>query len=140
MLKRAIVLGILLALFGMNIVSPLAAQSPAALEQRVIVLFEASDKALGSAEQMRALQQGHLANIRAMARDGILYVAGPITSASNDHAIRGILMFGEPTTELVQRIERHLANDPMVMAGYFVPRIRTLYFERGASLDRPVGQ
>jgi len=114
-------------------------QQPATIEQRVLVLLETGSTTPPPGTDMRALQRGHLANIRAMAEDGILYVAGPLASPENDHRVRGILMFGPPSQQLLTRIEGHLANDPMIKAGYLVPKIRTLMFEKGASLDAPVG-
>lgn len=119
-------------------VAPAAAQQPPVMEQRVLVLLEAGTPRSPGGD-LQALQRGHLANIRAMAEAGILYVAGPLASPANDHRVRGILLFGPPSRELLARIEEHLAKDPMIEAGYLVPKVRTLFFEKGASLDTPVG-
>ncbi|MEM7780940.1 MAG: hypothetical protein AAF697_11170 [Pseudomonadota bacterium] len=106
--------------------------------QRTVVLLEGTNKTMGEPEFMQELQRAHLANIRAMAEAGLLYLAGPLVSEDNDQKVRGILVFGPPSQEMQRRVEALLASDPMIAAGYLRPRFTTLTFERGNSLSQPI--
>ena len=62
-------------------------------------------------EKLEELQQGHLANLRAMAESGDLIIAGPVEDGG---ALRGILIF---RTQDAGRIEELVARDPSIQAG-----------------------
>jgi uncharacterized protein YciI len=62
-------------------------------------------------ERLREIQEGHLANLRAMADSGDLVLAGPL---GDDGVLRGILVFRDRDPE---RLRELVARDPAVKAG-----------------------
>lgn len=74
-------------------------------------LLVTGEKANEPAADAAAIQEGHMANIRKMAKSGDLAIAGPF---GDKGAIRGILIF---RTADKPRIESLVAEDPAVKAG-----------------------
>jgi uncharacterized protein YciI len=66
-------------------------------------------------EEMRQIQEGHLANIKKMADSGDLVIAGPVEDEEED--LRGILIF---RTRDPERIRALVAEDPAVQKGRLV--------------------
>lgn len=110
-------------------------QDAATLEQRYLIALVRTQTERGTAEQMRELQAGHLANIRRMAEAGHLLVAGPTSAppgAPSDLA--GLLVFKAPSPELIEQVEAMLADDPLIEAGYLEARPHVFFFTSGESL------
>lgn len=63
-----------------------------------------------SAEKLKELQSGHIANLEKMAKEGILSAAGPLLSDGNR---RGILIF---FSKDIDEIKRAVAVDPLIRA------------------------
>lgn len=72
-------------------------------------------------EQAQALQRAHLANIRRMAEQGKLVLAGPFM---DDGEIRGIYVFA---VDSVEEAEALTATDPAVQAGSLVMELHPWY-------------
>jgi len=72
-------------------------------------------------EEARALQRAHLDNIRRMAEDGKLVLAGPFMDRGD---IRGIYVFA---VDSVQEAEALTATDPAVQAGSLVMELHPWY-------------
>ena len=66
------------------------------------------------AAEMAKLQDGHLANLHRLSKEGKLYLAGPLTDGGTH---RGIGVFA---TESVDEARQWMADDPLVKAGYLV--------------------
>ena len=64
-----------------------------------------------SEEQLNLMQDGHMANIQKMAKEGALLVAGPMVEPTN---FRGIFVFKKMPKE---EIEKLTADDPLIKAG-----------------------
>ncbi len=75
---------------------------------------------------LNKLQDGHMANIRAMAEQGKLMVAGPF---GDDGYWRGIFIFDAPNKEEVIAL---LQNDPAIKAGRLDYEIHPWWTQRGA--------
>jgi uncharacterized protein YciI len=73
-----------------------------------------------------ALQNAHLANIRAMWHAKKLIVAGPL---GDDGDLRGIFVFQVPSLEDAKALT---ASDPAVMEGHLVGEIHPWWVERHA--------
>lgn len=62
-------------------------------------------------EQAKKLQEGHMANIVAMAKSGLLLIAGPIADGG---ALRGIFVFKDvPQNDIRKAVQ----NDPLIKQG-----------------------
>jgi uncharacterized protein YciI len=67
-----------------------------------------------SAAEMAKLQDGHLANLYRLSREGKLHLAGPLTDGGRHRGI-GVL-----ATESVDEARRWMADDPMIKSGHLV--------------------
>ena len=67
-----------------------------------------------SAADMAKLQDGHLANLYRLSREGKLHLAGPLTDGGTHRGI-GVL-----ATESIEEAQRWMAGDPMIKGGYLV--------------------
>ncbi len=72
-----------------------------------------------SADEGADLQERHLANIRRLAEEGWLLVAGPYGRPCPDPSLRGLFVFGTDT----DRARELAATDPAIQAGVFVVEI-----------------
>lgn len=74
----------------------------------------------------RALQEAHLANIRRLAEDGRLLIAGPFAydETDADQSLRGIFIFDTETRAEAEELAR---TDPAVQAGRLALRIVPWY-------------
>jgi len=87
----------------------------------------------GETAESRRLFEGHMANIRALARTGKLVLAGPFESApEKKDALAGLFLFDVPTVEEVRTL---VASDPAVAAGRLVPEILQWYGPAGLTYD-----
>jgi len=73
-------------------------------------------------EEAQALQRAHLDNIRRMAEDGKLVLAGPFMDSGHDN--RGIYLFA---VDSVEEAEALTATDPAVQAGSLVMELHPWY-------------
>ncbi|HKC11826.1 MAG TPA: YciI family protein [Vicinamibacteria bacterium] len=73
-----------------------------------------------------ALQEAHLANIRAMWRAKKLIVAGPL---GDDGDLRGIFLFQVPSLEDAKALT---ASDPLIREGHLVGEIHPWWVEKNA--------
>jgi len=74
---------------------------------------------------------GHFANIRRLADEGKLAIAGPFEK--NDRSYRGLYIFNVPT---IAEAEKLVVLDPAVKAGVFVPEL-TLWYGSAALMAMP---
>jgi uncharacterized protein YciI len=74
----------------------------------------------------RKLQEEHLANIRRLAEDGRLLIAGPFAyeASDADQSLRGIFIFDTETREEAEELAK---TDPAVKAGRLTIRIIPWY-------------
>lgn len=73
----------------------------------------------------KQLFEGHMANIKAMAKTGKLVLAGPTdVDASDKTAIAGIFVFEVPARADVEALLKH---DPAIAAGRLAPEILPWY-------------
>lgn len=76
-------------------------------------------------EEAQALQRAHLDNIRRMAEEGKLVLAGPFMDGGDDgHDIRGIYVFD---VDSLEEAEALAATDPAVRAGSLVMELHPWY-------------
>lgn len=80
----------------------------------------------GETPETRAIQEGHMANIRALWQAGKLVIAGPM---GDDGDLRGIFVFDVATLEDAKALA---ASDPAVKAGRLVAEIHPWWVERRA--------
>jgi uncharacterized protein YciI len=110
------------------------AQTPA-LEQRLFVLLSPTDMERPPVAEMQTLQAAHLANIRSMAEDGLLLLAGPTRPVDvADRPVAGILAFASADPDLVTSVTARLARDPLIAGGYLRADQYVLFFETGDNL------
>lgn len=83
-------------------------------------------------DESKRLFEGHMANIKAMARSGKLVLAGPLEADDADKtAYAGIFIFDAGPAEL----KTLLAADPAIAAGRLTPEIREWYGPVGLTYD-----
>ena len=79
------------------------------------------------------LFEGHMANVKAMARAGKLVIAGPFEADDKDKsAYAGVFIFD--VTDAAE-LNSLLANNPAIAAGRLVPEILQWYGPAGLSYD-----
>ncbi len=77
-------------------------------------LDDAPNRPSVPAAQMAALQDGHLANLYRLSKEGKLHLAGPLTDGGTH---RGIVVMA---TEQIEEAQRWMADDPLIKAGHLV--------------------
>ena len=80
----------------------------------------------GETPETRAVQEAHMANIRALWRAGKLVIAGPM---GDDGDLRGIFVFDVATLDEAKALA---ASDPAVKAGRLVAEIHPWWVDRRA--------
>lgn len=78
--------------------------------------------------ELEKIQTGHMANIRKMANDGKLKIAGPF---GDDGNWRGIFIFDAANEDEVKAL---LKNDPAIQAGRLAYEIHPWWTEKGSCL------
>ncbi len=79
--------------------------------------------------ELEKIQEGHLTNIRKLAEDGKLKIAGPF---GDDGDWRGIFIFDVNSEEEVKEL---IKNDPAIQSGRLSYEIHPWWTEKGACLD-----
>jgi uncharacterized protein YciI len=69
---------------------------------------------------VKKLQEGHMANIRRLAQEGKLVIAGPFLEQTGAGSLAGLFIFRAGSREEVQALT---ATDPAIQAGRLVPEI-----------------
>jgi len=107
--------------------SPAASPAPPSqMEQVYFVLLKKGPKwSAEDSPDRKAIQEGHMANIRAMWQAKKLIIAGPM---GDDGDIRGIFIFRVPKLEDAQAL---VAGDPAVKAGRLAGEIHPWWIEKG---------
>ena len=81
-----------------------------------------------SPDEASKIQEGHRANMKKLAADGSLCIAGPMADDGN---IRGIMILSVPT---LQEVERMVAKDPAVIAGRLIMEVQPFWAAKGSKL------
>lgn len=90
---------------------------PEPYKMRRFVFFfldDAPDRPAATPAEMAKLQDGHLANLYRLSKEGKLHLAGPLTDGGPHRGI-GVL-----ATETVEEAQQWMAGDPMIKGGYLV--------------------
>lgn len=98
------------------------------MKQYFLCIYLRGEKTDQDSIKLQELQIGHLENITAMDKAGVICMAGPF---GDDTEKRGILMFDVATTE--EAIE-WLKKDPMVIAGRLTYEIHPWWGAKGSKL------
>jgi uncharacterized protein YciI len=85
-----------------------------------VMLVKGTNRSQDSATAAK-IQEGHMANINRLFRDGKIKVAGPF---GDDGPWRGIFIFDSPTRESV---EKDLQTDPAISSGRLAYEIHPWY-------------
>jgi uncharacterized protein YciI len=85
----------------------------------------------GTKEESQRIQEGHLANIRKMAAEGKLIVAGPLMDNGD---IRGIFIFKAKSPDEVRAMTE---EDPAVKAGRLVVELHPWFAAAGLKVNDP---
>ena len=80
-------------------------------------------------EKLQAIQEGHLANITKLSREGKLVLAGPF---ADDGDLRGIFLLNVTSAEEAQKL---CDTDPAIRAGRLVAEIHPWYGPKGIRSD-----
>jgi uncharacterized protein YciI len=83
--------------------------------------------------EVEAIQEGHMANIRRLADEGKLLLAGPFTDGGD---LRGMFVFQVGSMEEARAL---VDTDPAVKAGRLRVEIHPWYSARGIRIDRAAG-
>lgn len=107
---------------------PAAPALPPGMKQYWFVMLKKGPSRGQAAEEAKALQDGHMANIRAYAEKGLLQIAGPFM---DDGDWRGIFILDVPDRA---GAEAMCNDDPAVRAGRLVCEIHPWLSQKGAAL------
>lgn len=135
---KSILLALLLPLSTSVVASPLSATTdtakpaasalPPGMKQYWFVMLKKGPTRDHPAEEAKALQAGHMANIQAYADKGLLHIAGPFM---DDGDWRGIFILDVPDRA---GAEAMCSDDPAVKAGRLVCEIHPWLSQKGATL------
>jgi uncharacterized protein YciI len=78
-------------------------------------------------EELTKMQEGHMANMGRLHKEGKLLKAGPVEDYSGRNA-RGIFIL---TTESQEEAREWMKDDPLINAGRLVPEMMKWYVEKG---------
>jgi uncharacterized protein len=92
----------------------------------MVFLRKGPEWTAGKTPEHQALQEAHLANIRALWQAGKMVIAGPM---GDDGDLRGIFVFDVATLDEAKAL---VASDPAVKAGRLVAEIHPWWVERRA--------
>ena len=117
-------------------------RSPAAIPQQrtvagyemttyyVVLLYRGPNWTPQATPETERLQEAHLANIRKMAAEGKLIVAGPFT---DDGKLRGMFVF---TVGSLEEAKALADADPAVKAGRLEPEVHPWFAAKGIRVDQ----
>lgn len=91
------------------------------MRRYVMAFLKAGPTRPSDPEQAAALQRAHLDNIRRLAEEGVLVLAGPFLDGGE---LRGIYVFA---ADSVEEAEALTATDPAVLAGSLVMELHPWY-------------
>ncbi len=113
---------------------PTSAAKPFAMRMYVFVLLRRGPAwSAESTPESKRLFDGHMANIKAMAKAGELVLAGPFeTPQTETDGLAGLFVFDATTVEEVTPL---LARDPAIAAGRLVPHLTLWYGPVGLTYD-----
>lgn len=92
-----------------------------------VMLMKGANRGQDSVTAMK-LQEGHMANINRMAKEGKLAIAGPFGDNGN---WRGIFIFDMAN---IEDVKKEVEQDPAVQAGRLAYEIHPWWSARGAKL------
>lgn len=90
---------------------------PQPYKMRSFVFFfldDAPNRPAAPQADLAALQDGHLANLHRLSKEGKLHLAGPLTDGGTHRGI-GVL-----ATETIEEAQQWMAGDPMIAGGHLV--------------------
>ena len=98
---------------------------PYGMRKYVIAFLKAGPERSQSKAEADSIQRAHLDNIKAMAKDGKLVLAGPFMDNSE---IRGIYIFA---VESIEEAEKLTKTDPAILCGRLEMDLRPWYGSAG---------
>jgi uncharacterized protein YciI len=114
--------------------SPGAASSPSATERKIefdefmfVLLVRPPNAPDFPKEELSKLQEGHMANMGRLHKEGKLLKGGPVEDYSGRNA-RGIFVL---TTSSQEEAREWMKDDPLIKAGRLVPEMMKWYVEKG---------
>jgi uncharacterized protein YciI len=103
------------------------AEEPSRMTAVYLVLLKKGPSwAPGESPALRALQEKHLANIRALWQAKKLVIAGPVEDEAGD--LRGLFVF---QAESLDQAKEWAGSDPAVKAGRLTPVVYPWWVEKG---------
>lgn len=113
---------------------PAPVEKPFAMKQYTFVLLKRGPAwTPEKTPETATIFEGHMANIKEMARARKLVLAGPLDAEDTDRtAYAGIFIFDATSPDEVTAL---LAKDPAVAIGRLVPELRTWYGPAGLTYD-----
>jgi uncharacterized protein YciI len=113
--------------------APAAPAKPFAMKTYTFVLLRRGPAwSPDETPESKKMFEGHMANIKAMARAKKLILAGPFDAPAEDKtAPAGLFIFDVPGDEVKQL----LANDPAIAGGRLVPELMPWYGPAGLTYD-----
>lgn len=112
---------------------PAPAAKPFAMKQYTFVLLKRGPAwTPEKTPETAKIFEGHMANIKEMARAKKLVLAGPLDAAETDRdAYAGLFIFDTSAAD----VDALLAKDPAIAIGRLVPEVRTWYGPAGLTYD-----
>jgi uncharacterized protein YciI len=123
--RGAVVLGVLLAAVGVA-GEVIAAEQNKMVAVYLVLLKKGPAWTPEVTPATQAIQDAHMANIRAMWQEHKLIIAGPVEDQAD---LRGIFVFQATS---VEEAKAWAASDPAVKAGRLVPVVYPWWVEKGA--------
>lgn len=90
-----------------------------------------------SSAQLEALQERHLAHIRAMSAAGELLLAGPLEDHSAAGDLRGISIFNAAAFASLAELRERVEQDPMFQVGHLAADYLTWHVPAGTRISLP---
>jgi uncharacterized protein YciI/ketosteroid isomerase-like protein len=127
--RNAMILLLALVLFGRARVSWSAADAPPKMKQYFLaLLYKGPSSTPGETPEIQRIQEGHMANIRRLAAEGKLVLAGPFEGAGD---LRGLFVLDAASIEEARAL---CASDPAIQAGRLRAEVYAWWSEEGVGV------
>ncbi len=104
------------------------------MRQYVLVILKTGPKKMPAGDERKAMFAGHFANMKRLAAEGKLALAGPLDGVDG---WRGLFIFAVPTIEEAKKLAE---TDPVIINGEMIAEYHTYYGSAGLMMINDISK